>query len=394
MAQSLPITCPVTWIEIHREAFFHNYRTLEQLVQPTKILPVMKADAYGLGLAHFVPLLQELGSSWLAVNHVDEALKAQKLGFTGTILIIGPVLAQHLEVVTPGIHITMANRSVLERWLTMTSPPPCHIKVDTGMHRQGFFADELEAVMAKIKRASLLHQVVGVMSHLSNDTREGLTSLHEQSQAFSVARSAFADLPHPPLVHLSASHGTFLSQKTHFDAVRLGISLLGFAPYRTTFHDALPEYQPALESLSSVLSWKARIVQIKFLDQGSPVGYEGQYVCEHDQLVALIGVGYFDGYQVLANHSDAHVICNGHKCPVIGKVSMNMTTICLPQSLGNPSNNVSSKGKAEIKEGDEVTLLGNDGGLSITLEDLAKWSGRHCYETLTALHPHMPRYLR
>ena len=394
MAQSLPV-CPVTWIEIHRKAFFHNYRTLEQLVSPTKVMPVMKADAYGLGLAHFIPLLQELGSSWLAVNHVDEALKAQTLGFTGTILIIGPVLAQHLDAVKPGIHITMANHSVLKHWLTMTSPPPCHIKVDTGMHRQGFFAGELEAVMAKIQQASLLHRVVGVMSHLSNETTEGATaSLHEQSHALSVAKSSFADLPHPPLFHLSASNGTFLSQKTHFDAVRLGISLLGFAPYRNTFKDALPEYQPALKSLTSVLSWKARIIQIKPLKKGCRVGYEGQYVCKQDQLMALLGVGYFDGYQVLANHSDAHVICHGHKCPVIGKVSMNMTAICLPQSFGdsNKSNKVNSK--ARVTEGHEVTLLGDDGGLSITLEDLAEWSGRHNYETLTALHPHMPRYLR
>ena len=377
---------PTTWIEIDGAAFCHNYLSLKELVAPTQIVVVMKSDAYGLGLAMMVPVLKQARISWIALNDVQEALDARQYGYNYRIIVLGPVLAEHLAMIRDGdIQVAVSNQAVLSAWLALDESvaPDIHLKVDTGMGRQGFYPAEVENIMATLQACGRCHKVVGVMSHTSNAVVAGCPyqSLRQQRQRFIELKTKLQRFPLEPIYHMSASHGALVDVTTHFDAVRLGLSLFGGLPYPWTFEAMSAPYKVVVRQLKGVLRWFARVVQTKVLQPGARVGYEGTYTSVEDETMALVGVGYFHGYHLPAQAS-GYMMAHGFAYPVIGKVSMSITALKVPQ------------GAPVLREGDCVTLVGADLDhpmKTLTLNEFSQAAGRNPNEVLTSLHPSIPR---
>ena len=377
---------PTTWIEIDGAAFCHNYLSLKELFAPTQIVVVMKSDAYGLGLATMLPVLKQVNISWIALNDVQEALDARQYGYNDRIIVLGPVLAEHLALIRDGdIQVAVANHAVLAAWLALDESvaPDIHLKVDTGMNRQGFYPAEVEKIMITRQAGGRCHKVLGVMSHTSNAVVDGCPyqSLRQQRQRFIELQNLLQRFPLEPIYHMSASHSALVDSTTHFDAVRLGLVLFGSLPYPWTFDAMTAPYKVVVRQLKGVLSWFARVVQIKVLKQGSRVGYEGTYISLEDETMALVGVGYFHGYHLSAQAS-GYMMAHGFAYPVIGKVSMSITALKVP------------KGAPELREGDCVTLVGaclDHPPTTLTLAEFIQASGRSPNEVLTSLHSSIPR---
>lgn len=394
---------PTTWIEIDAAAWRHNYRNLQQLFAPTQVLVVLKSDAYGLGLAVMLPLVAELEVAGIALNDVREALRARELGYGGPIVVIGPVLADHLAAVPPAadVAVVVASYGVLAAWLALPDElaPPIHLKVDTGMVRQGFYPEDVMGVVERLVQRGRLSKVVGVMSHTSNTVLDGScqSSVRAQCRRFAELKTqlapkfAAAGAGSLPQYHLSASHAALVDPDSHFDVMRLGIILFGQLPYPVTAAAISPAYQTGLRALQPVVRWYAVVIQVKAIKQGDRVGYEGSYISDDDATIAVVGVGYAHGYQ-LAARGGGYMLAQGFMYPVIGKVSMTMSTILIPP------------GAPMLCEGERMTLIGEceecgDRDVNvrrrpgISLDEYSRASGRSPYAALTALHPAMPRRL-
>ncbi|MCY4381429.1 MAG: alanine racemase [Proteobacteria bacterium] len=379
---------PNTWIELNRDAFVNNFMALSRVVAPAKIMAVVKADGYGLGLTHILSVIQQLPCEWLGVNDVWEAEKVREQGYRGFVLVIGPLQPNHLSLASQlSVHVTLANHKVLSTWLDMTSPPPGHLKCDTGMNRQGFFLEELSDIMGRIKNKSLLHAVTGLMSHLSNESG----SIDQQLARLNTAQKICAQYDLKPISHISASHGVLTHPASHLDMVRCGISLYGYWPYSTTKKHLAKEHGHLLQQLTPIIKWKTHIIQIKSIRPGDAIGYQGTYKAKSHMTIAVIAIGYHYGYRIRpTSYGKAHVLVRGQRCPFVGKISMNTATIHLPPVI-------------DFAEGDQVTLIGTSSGdsssqlnsesLEITLDDLAAWCHTSIFETLTMLHPSIQRIL-
>lgn len=393
---------PTTWIEIDAAAWRHNYRSLQQLFAPTQVVVVLKSDAYGLGLAVMLPLIQQLKVAGIALNDVREALQARELGYGGAVMVIGPVLADHLAAVPPDVDVAVvvASYGVLEAWLALADElaPSIHLKVDTGLARQGFYPEDVLGVVDRLEHRGRLGKVVGVMSHTANTVLDGssLLSVREQCRRFAELKTKLASKfaagragQGLPQYHLSASHAALVDPASHFDVIRLGIILLGQLPYPATATATSPAWQPVIHALQPVVRWHAAVIQVKGIKQGDRVGYEGSYVSAEDATIAVVGVGYAHGYQQAGS---GYMLAQGFRYPVIGKVSMTMSTILIPSHA------------PMLREGERVTLVGEHVEVgdsharagkkwAISLDEYSRASGRNPYTALTAMHPAIPRRL-
>jgi alanine racemase len=378
------MTGPLSWIEVSRSALLANWALFRAQAGPERVLlPVLKANAYGHGLELVGRLLAEAGQQWFGVHAAEEALALAALPALREpkLLVLSAVPTERIgALAAAGARLTLIDLEGLAEAAGAAEAAgidlPVHLKLETGVNRQGFRAEELEALAAALAASPRL-VVEGMHSHFANieDTTDH-SYARTQMERFTAMRIRLAALGvRPRLVHASCSAAAILFPETHHDLLRVGISLYGHWPSRETRVSAQAAGRNRLD-LRPVLSWKARIIQIKPVAAGAYVGYGCSWRAETATRLGVLPIGYYDGYDRGA--SAAHMLVRGHRAPVRGRVMMNLTLIDLTH---NP----------QAQRGDEAVLIGASGDERVSAELLAEAAGTINYEILARLGSHLPR---
>jgi alanine racemase len=370
-------------VEIHEHALTSNLHTLRILAPDARFAPVVKSNAYGHGLREIVPMLARNRVDAFAVDSLEEALEVFHLAPDALILIMGYVPPDRMEeVVSRGFHLSLFETSVLvelERVAARLGKPACiHLKIDTGMSRLGFLPADFPDLLSQLRGFPHI-KPVGLSTHFADMDQPGRPEFSTlQFRRFEEILTLANIQEWDPLwIHCANSAATILYPDTHKTMVRPGLALYGIWPSEAV-EDAVRKHNIASE-LNAVLSWKTRIVQIKTVPPGTPIGYGLTETVTRRSRLGVIPVGYADGYD-RAFSRKAHVLVNGIRCKVLGTVCMNMTVIDLSTV---PHMNV----------GNEVTLLGRGGPHVIGARELARWRNTIEYEIFTSIHPHIPRVI-
>ncbi len=367
-----------SWIELSRSALLGNYRGFCQVMGKERVAPVLKSNAYGHGMPEVFGILRDENPEWLCVNYLFEAKELRELGFAKRILVVGPLLAEELvDAFNLEADILLPSTFLLEHWLGLANKPRAHIKIDTGMSRQGFLIEDMDRIVAMLQPAC--DRVVGVCTHFANveDVLEhGYADL--QMDRFQKARDKLAAGGMDRLItHAASSASSLILADSRFDLCRIGISLYGVWPSQTTRLSYSREFGEVI-GLKPVLAWKTRVALAKPVEQGSFIGYGCTYRAPYRMIVAVLPVGYYEGYPRLAGNDQSYVLIRGSRCRIVGRICMNMLMVDVTHVKG-------------VEAQDEVALIGVDGDDSVSASDMAHWSQTIHYELLTRLNPLIPR---
>lgn len=348
-----------TVAEIHLPSLRHNLQEVMRRVGTTAVLAVVKANAYGHGAVPVSQTLLAAGAQQLGVATVEEGLALRTAGITAPILVMGGVYdipaMQHANL-TPVLPSQDAVETAARLADPHALPLPVHLKVDTGMNRLGI--DPAEAlVLLRSGWPPNLH-LAGVMSHLASaDEPDGRATEQQLARFRTFLEALQAAGLHVPTAHIANSAAILRFPSSRFDLVRPGLMLYGYSTG-----------SPAAADLHPALTWKTRIVQIKRVEKGQPVSYGGTFVAPRPSTLAVLPVGYADGYsRALSNRG--HVLIGGRPAPVVGRVCMDLTIVDVT-------------GHSSVHPGDEAVLLGRQGPATITADDLAAWQHTISYEIL------------
>lgn len=361
----------LSWIEISKQAFDHNIAAIAaRKNSDAQIAIVVKSNAYGHGLAHIGWLAQKNDHvNWICTFYASEALYLRAIGITKPLLILGVCDAPHDDIINADIDIMVDSIALLEELSTAAQltkkPAHIHIKIDTGLSRFGFLEHELDDVITLLKNTPMV-TCRGIMSHFASADGPDDQAPVIQGKKLQKIVDYFEQQSLPaPLVHIAASAG-FLHQKQYTgNFLRLGGLVYGH-----------------YETMQPVLSWKARVVKIKDLEPGTPVSYGGTFVTDKKTRIALLPVGYADGYNRLWS-GKAMVYINGQKFPIIGRITMNIIIADITDTPGAPA--------PAINVGDIATLLGPLEGITAT--DFARHQGTINYEITSSLRESLPRII-
>ena len=373
----------LVWIELDARAPAQNLAELRRGAGAGVLCcAVVKANAYGHGLAEFIRLVPS--ADWLGVNSLEEGLALRALGDARPVIVLGHVPVQRLrEAVDADLSLTVFNPETLEtlgRLETLPRKARLHVKVETGTGRQGVLAADLEEFVRRLA-ATPNAFLEGLSTHFANieDTTDHSYADAQLARFADALRTVERLAGRPPVVHTACTAAAILFPKTHFTMLRTGIGLYGLWPSRETRVSAR-ERGGRVPGLHPVLSWKTRLVQVKELPEASYVGYGCSYRTTRRTRVGVLPVGYADGYdRALGNR--AHVLVRGRRAPVIGRICMNL---CMADVTDVPG----------ARLDDEVVLLGTDGDESISAETMAEWAGTINYEIVSRISPLLPRIVR
>jgi alanine racemase len=370
---------PNTWVEIDRVALLSNIHACRQLIGPRcRLLSLVKGNAYGHGLRETTAVLLAAGVNMLGVEAVGEAVALRTDGVTCPILLVGPIPASNIPFLlshqlTPLLVSPEQVQIVGDFARQAASSLDVHLKFDTGMHRQGIMPQELPLLLDLLAKYPAL-RVRGVATHLAHAdeaeqpewTRRQLDQFHNITATLTKAGVQ------APIRHVANSAAMLLWPETHLDMVRLGIALYGFWP-----GPAVQNARAEKVTLSPVMTWKARVAAVKMVPSGCSVGYNGSFVTTRASRIAVLPLGYYDGYsRGLSNLGQ--VLIHGQRVPVCGRVSMDLMTVDVTDI-------------PVVQPGDEVVLLGRQGLSVISAEDIATWLGTIHYEITTRINPLIPR---
>ena len=366
-----------SWVEISRSQIAANFQSIGALVGPdVEVMPVVKADAYRHGAIEVSRTLEEQGARWLAVSNTEEGVALRDAGVHSRILVMADflpftreaMLAYHL---TPVIHSLADLAELNDMARKREQVVRCHLKVDTGMGRLGVRADAATIANA-IREASNL-EVEGLMTHFASAGNYQTGQTDEQVALFEkISDGLSAAGVHPRLLHLSSTIPTAYQRRRAWRGmIRPGHAIYGYvSPARGHAPGNALQVKPAL-------SWRATVLSVKDLPVGALVGYGGMFRATRPTRLAVLAVGYADGIpHRLSNRGS--VIVKGKFAPIIGAVSMDLTSIDVTDS-------------PETQPGDAVTLLGTDGDLSIDAQEMAKLAGTISYSVLCGIHARVKR---
>ena len=359
------------WLEIDHDAIRHNLAAVRRLAPASEVIAVVKANAYGHGDVEVARTLVSAGAERLAVATIDEAERLRAAGVGAPILLlwaVGPDEATRCaELDLEPVVYDQRSIEVLGAAAAGALRLGVHLKLDTGLGRQGADPEEATRLASAIGANPNLH-LAGTMSHLAVPGEEDAyteVQLMRLARALDAMRSAGID---PGLVHVSASGGILADGATLAGAVRPGLALYGLLP--TWAATRAVDVRPAL-------AVKARPLRIFDLPAGAAIGYGLRFRAARDTRIATLGIGYGDGWpRVHANNGSALV--RGQRAPIVGAVSMDGLTV----DIG---------GIAGVTYDDEFVLIGEQGGARITADEVAAERRTINYEVTTALRGRLPR---
>lgn len=358
-------------LEINLNGCLENYRYFRsRLEASTKLLVLVKANAYGHGAVQFASLMEEAGADYLAVAYPIEGMELRQAGIKSPVMVLTAGTDSFEQIVNYGLEPGIPNMYSLRVLCDVLQKRgindfPIHIKIDTGMHRLGFMSDELPELMDFVKDCRNV-KIKSVYSHLAaaddpdcDDFTLGQIRLFREN-----ADKLTAALGYKPLYHILNSAGIERFPEYQFDMVRLGIGIYGVS--------ALPGNQ-----LSTVASFKCKVLQIKTLKPGDgTIGY-GRHgkIADGGTVIATIPVGYADGLDRHLSCGKGRFLVNGHRVPTIGNICMDMTMLDVTG--------------LDVKVGDTVTIFGE----APTITELAEILGTIPYEILTSVPRRIERII-
>jgi len=371
-----------TWVEIDERALTHNIETLRSLLMPgARFCAVVKSNAYGHGATEVVRIAARAGVDAFAVDNVDEALAVRSELPSALIIVLGYTLRDRLvDAVANELHLTMYDQESILAFEALAAERAktafVHLKIETGTARQGVLPDQLQDMLYAFGRCSHL-MLAGISTHFANiedatDTRFANQQFGLFQQCVDLARKAGFN---PEWIHCACSAALVLYPDTHGTLVRGGISMYGMWSSELTEQTVRRHNVPI--DLEPVLTWKTRIAQVKSLPAGTPVGYGITETLRKNSRIAVLPVGYWDGYD-RGLSSVGEVLVSGMRCKIVGRICMNMMMI-----------DVSAVPQAEPEQ--EVVLLGRFGRFVITAEETATRLETIHYEIVTRINPLLPR---
>ncbi|MBI4157317.1 alanine racemase [Candidatus Woesebacteria bacterium] len=370
-----------TWIEISKKDLLSNLLVLKRRVGRAKVASVVKANAYGHGLREVASILKGK-TDLFAVDSYDEAKSVKEVAVNNPILILGYVPRFLLkEVIDEGFSFVVYNLEILKKIdaLSLNKKAKIHLKIETGLNRQGIGEEDLLKILLFIKKKKEKFEVKGISTHFANiedtlDPSFAKFQLTNFKKALKMVRSYGFN---PKYVHTAASAGAILYPETHLNMVRVGISLYGIWPSRET--KIIAKSKKTKIVLKPVLSWKSVIAQTKNLAKGDSVGYGRAWIASRKSKIAVVPVGYADGLDRKLSNT-GRVIIRGKSAPIIGRVAMNMIMI-----------DVTEIPKVSLE--DEVIIVGTQGKQEILVEEIAEKIGTINYEVLSRINPNLPRII-
>lgn len=361
-----------THLEIDLDKLAENFRVIAAHVAPAKVMPVLKANAYGHGLVAVARKLEQIGAPYVGVAYLEEGLRLRQEGLRIPVLVMGgivgsqvPRFIEHdLTLTASSVDKLTAIEECAER---MGKRARVHLKIDTGMERIGvhwYSAEKLlEATLA------LRHtEVEGIFTHFANADEIDLSHARLQLERFHEVLDFYTRRSLPmPMRHAANSGAIMQLPESHFDMVRPGILFYGASPSLD-----LPVTLPVKQALR----WLTRVVFFKVVKAGAPVSYGSSWAPSAMTRVVTLPVGYGDGY-ARSMSGKAEVILHGKRLPVVGRICMDQIMVDI--------------GWSSAFNGDEAVLLGDSEGAVVRIEDLARWAGTIPHEVLTSINTRVPR---
>lgn len=363
-----------SWIEIDLGRLRKNIRNIRSALAPaTQTIFIVKADAYSHGLTALVEVAVEEGTEWFGVAYLDEALAVRAAAPSCDILILGVVEPEDVELlaknnitalVVSAEHAAGLGARARELGVSIS----VHLKLDSGMGRLGILPSDFKREARAIAAVAGV-QITGLCSHFSKVEPNQPEAIEKQIKYFRNSGQVLEEIcGRNVLKHIASSRACFLNSEWDYDAVRLGIVVYGYGASATfgRFHT------------DPILQWKTSVMQVRELPAGHPISYYGTYETETDTRMAVIALGYADGYlRTLSNRGC--VLIRGKRYPVVGRVTMNW--ICV--DVGDDS---------DVSVGDEVVVLGEQGNASVWAGELAQYCRTIPYEIVTGINPGIPRH--
>ena len=361
------------YVEISRSKIAANYRVVRDTVRPgAGVIGVVKANAYGHGAIEIARILSAEGISWLAASSVEEGIALREAGIGCRILVMAGVMKWERNAVrafrlTPVLHS-------LEELGTFNEGTPIdvHLKIDSGMDRLGTLASA--AQIAAAANAAPNVRIEGLMSHFASATDFSSTQTEDQIAAFRQVVEKLQEFGiRPPLMHFSSTNAiAYPRREAWLSLVRPGHAIYGYvSPARG------PSPNPAF-AVSPALTWKTKIITVKDVCEGAKIGYGGSYRATEPMKIAVLAAGYADGVPHRLSNK-GKVIAGGRFAPIVGTVSMDVTTIDITQS-------------PQLAPGDEVTLLGREGDVALDAQQIARTAGTISYNVLASIGGRVKRF--
>ena len=367
------------WIEISKSALSANIAAAREILSAeTALGAVLKANAYGHGTAILALLLDaDDRIDALCVVDIQEAVFLRKLGVKKTIILIGwldpaeSATAVRLQI-TPFIFSSATIASLEKACIQANSKIRIILKIDTGMGRLGMRCDDVAAQIKLIKRSHHL-EIAGFATHFAqSDSFNDKYTIVQKIRFENILKRHSDSITSPQLNTASNSAGILMHPDAHYNLTRFGIGMYGLDPSEHTAENSSVELKPILE-------FKAKIIHIQNVKKGDSVSYGSTWTAENDARIAVLPIGYSDGY-LRAYAKSAHVLINEVSCPIRGRVCMNFT-MCDVSHL------------PDVSVGDTATIISTDKQTGCAVDDLARIAFTINYEVTTLLPAHLPRIL-
>lgn len=356
---------PLVFVRVHTRMLRENLCAFQRTFPTLAVAPVLKSNAYGHGLVAVARLFDRDALPFFAVDSYAEALILRNEGIRTPLLIIGYTLPENMRARRlRNVAFTIASIETLRSIADRSEPLEYHLKIDTGMHRQGIALDEIPDALALL-RAFPHIRITGVMTHLADADGDDDVLTKKQINAWNAAVTQLKrQLPALQHIHCSATAGSRYADCINANVMRLGIGLYGCT-------SNIPvAVQPALELVSLVSA-------VRTVNPGERIGYNGTYTVQKRMRVATVPMGYAEGIDRRLSNIGTFFV-HQSPCPIIGRVSMNMTTIDVTDS------------EETVRVGDEVIAISAERGSANSCESIARQCGSIPYEILV----HIPSTLR
>jgi alanine racemase len=362
-----------TFVQVSLDAIRSNINLIKEITQ-TPIMAVVKANAYGHGAVDVARAVEEIGVDWFGVAFSGEGLALRKAGIKANILVMGytpPELSG--DAIENDLSLTVYDPNLAKEYSKCASEigrnARLHLKVETGMGRLGIHVSDALSLAKKIKSMKRLH-LEGIFTHFASADEEDRSFTRMQCAQFEIVLDELrSERISPELIHAANSAGALRFPEARYDLVRIGIAMYGLHPSNDYHLSA--GFKPALQ-------WKTRVSQVKWLDPGTPISYGRTYYTRSRELIAVLPVGYGDGYR-RSPPSNSHVLLNGVRIPVVGRVCMDQLMVSITEA-------------GDVQQGDEVVLIGRQGDASITAEEVGNWWGTINYEVVCGILARVPRF--
>jgi alanine racemase len=355
------------------DALDHNYNAVVRLAQGRRVLPVVKAGAYGHGAVEISRRLLTLGADTLGVALIEEGGELRDAGIDAPILVMGATFPEQAEAMvslklTPVVYSTSGARALSEAARKHNTTINVHVKIDTGMGRLGITPEEAPELIDSFRKLGTL-SVQGLMTHFADaDLQDKAFASRQMDRFDGLLKALEAKNIQVPERHVANSAAVLAFPRAFFTLVRPGLMLYGYNPLEEVNGNA---------DLRPVLSLVTRIAFIKKVPSGTTISYGRTFTTKRESVIATLPLGYADGYaRGLSNKGEALV--RGARVPLVGRVCMDM---CMIDVTDVPA----------VREGDEVVLIGGQGNERITADDIAAKTGTIAYEVLCGISSRVPR---